>query len=80
VRLTTQHPIGSNYLRHTLHFRCERAELVHHLVHCGTDSEELTLNRLAFDLQHHLLRQVAFCDRGKHSRDFCRRRRQIPNE
>src|SRR5205823_2097573 len=74
--LPSELAVRTHLARYCRHLGCERVQLIHHGVDRGTDTKELAPDGFAFDLERHLLREVAFGDRYDHARDL----RGRPNE
>ncbi len=71
-RLAAQLAFGTHFARHARHFRCERAELIHHRV-----DGVLQLQNFAAHLHRDLARQVALGHRRGDFRDVANLGRQV---
>src|SRR6185436_9544142 len=80
LRLTTQLPIGAHLARDAGDLGREAVQLIDHRVDGRPDAQELALYGLAFDVEHHLLRQVAGRDGLDDTRDFTGRGDEIGDE
>ena len=80
LRLPTELALGTDLARDAGHLVGERRQLIDHRVDRRADPQELALDRLAADLERHLLRQVALGDRHDHARDLGRRAHEIVDQ
>ena len=73
-------PSVTDFLRNACDFCGKRIELIDHRIDGGTDSKKLAAHGAAFDLEDHLLAQVATGDGGDDARDLVRRRHEVGDE
>src|SRR6202022_1620418 len=78
--LSAKLPFCSYFARNARDFVGEGAELIDHRVDRGGDSKELSLHRLAIDLEHHLLIEIAVGDSRENARYLSRWRCEIGDE
>ena len=80
VGLAAELALVTDFLRDARDLRGERVELIDHLVDGGADAQELAADRASFDLEDHLLREVAARDGGDDARDLVGRRDEVGDE
>ncbi len=78
--LSTELSVGAYFLGDAGNLGRERAQLIDHRVDGRADAQELSFDRLAFDLQRHLLREVAVGDGADDAGDLGRRLDQVADE
>src|SRR5581483_7842947 len=78
--LAAELALGADLARDACDLGRERAQLLDHRVDRRADPEELALQRLAADVQRHLLREVAIGDRAEHARDLGGRPHEVVDQ
>jgi hypothetical protein len=80
LRLAAELAVGADFLGDACHLVGERTKLIDHAVDGRADSQEFALDRLAVDLQRHLLAQVAFRNCADDAGDLAGRLNQSSDE